>query len=381
MSKYRGQDAAIFIHRNILEALPDLGQAIAETRQELFAFNVTTSTNRQRGIGILLVQAINDFSDLLADIAMGRGRPAMRCLRTVFESLITMKDITNPNSNDLQRYEDFFAVASYQEAIMEVGMSGLVGKRLRAERHRKHKEERKHKKAHDEAIAKWGKGFKHNWTNRTFRQRAAKHGFSEEYKIYRLASSIVHVSSGGMSGIEREYDELNVHRFGPNLIDCPLAFSEGLRLFETFIEGIANYTGVSADRVNQSLAKLKLLQVDYREYITRLDQSLWPKEPPFGHMVVRALLPNGERKWIIHDQTQQRIIECHPPKAVTSLQLKNAEASLNEWEALHPVRPDWITSALLGATSVPLTDANWRSEEIITPFEWNANKLLLPWDK
>ena len=147
--------------------------------------------------------------------------------------------------------------------------------------------------------------------------RAARHGYGDDYDLYRVASSPIHVSSGGMSGIERQYGDTPVYRFGPNLADCPLAFNEGLRYFKLFIEALAGYTGFTAERVLQALSALESLQKEYRKTIRRIDESLWPTVAPVGTIVVRTLLPDGRRKWILHDNDQGRIIECNPPNGTT----------------------------------------------------------------
>lgn len=350
-------------------------------RKELAAYNSSLSGSRRPGVGILVTQAVNDFSDLLADLEMGRGRPAMRCLRSIFESLITMLDITDPNSDAIDKYEEHYGVASYQAATMRAGLTGLTGNELRAERHRRHKEQRIHKQAHDEALAKRGSQFKRNWTNETLMKRAARHGYGDEYDLYRVASSPIHVSSGGMSGIERQYGDTPVYRFGPNLVDCSLAFNEGLHYFKLFVEALASYTGFTAKRVFQALSALESLQKEYRKTIRRIDEDLWPTVAPIGSIVVRALLPDGRRKWILHDNDQGRIIECSPPNGTTEPQVRAAEEALSEAEEALYEREEWITVAMLGATADPLPHARWRPEGLIVPLDWNPYGLMLPWDQ
>ena len=350
-------------------------------RKELAAYNSALSGSRRPGVGILVAQAVNDFSDLLADLEMGRGRPAMRCLRSIFESLITMLDITDPNSDAIDRYEEHYGVARYQAATMRAGLTGLTGNDLRAERHRRHKEQRRHKQAHDEALAKRGSQFKRNWAGETLMKRAARHGYGDDYDLYRVASSPIHVSPGGMSGIERQYDDKSVYRFGPNLVDCPLAFIEGLRYFKLFIEALASHTGFTAERVLQALSALESLQKEYRKTIHSIDENLWPIVAPIGSIVVRALLPDGRRKWILHDNDQGKIIECSPPKGLPKSQIEAAEEALNKAEDTLCEREEWITAALVRATADPLPQARWRPEGLIVPLDWNPYELMLPWDQ
>ena len=169
---------------------------------------------------------------------MGRGRPAtVRGLRSIFESLITMLDIAGGGSDVADRYAEQYAVVGYLAATMNAGLTGLTGNDLRSERHRRHKQERIHKQAHDEAIAKRGGRFRRSWTDESLEDRATRHGYAEDYDLYRVLSSSTHVSAGGARGVERQLRRPTaVYRFGPDLHNCPMALNEGLRFFRLFME-------------------------------------------------------------------------------------------------------------------------------------------------
>ena len=220
-----------YVKTAIAEYLPGYHQAVNDVLQELVAYTELVHPSGHRGVSLLTVQTANDFSDLLADIGMGRGRPAIRCLRSIFESLVTMLDIAGGYSNTTDRYEDHHAVVMYKAATMEAGLTGLTGNDLRAERHIRRKQERMYKQAHDVAIATWGSQFSKRWADGSLRDRAERHGFANDYSLYGVLSSTIHVSGGGVRGIERPYVEGPVYRFGPDLLDCPLALNEGLRYF------------------------------------------------------------------------------------------------------------------------------------------------------
>ena len=378
---YRGLDASRTIQSLISQDLPGFGPAAAEVRKELAAYNSTSSGSGRPGVGVLVMQTSNDFSDLLADVEMGRGRPAVRGLRSIFESLITILDITGPDSDAIDRYEDHCGVARYQAATMRAGLTGLTGNDLRSERHRRRKEQRLHRQAHDEALAKWGAQFKRSWASKSLRDRAVQHGYGDDYDLYRVASLPIHVSSGGMSGIERQYGDTSVFRFGHDLVDCPMAFNEGLRYFRLFVEALAVHTGFTAERVLQALSALESLRAEYRKVVRRIDESLWPSVAPIGGIVVRALLPDGRRKWILHDNDQRRIIECHPPKGAAEFQIRSAEDAIDEVEDTQRERDEWFTVAILGATADPLPDAKWRPDGFLVPVDWNPYGLILSWDQ
>ena len=80
-----------YVKSQLAEHLLEYSQAVTKVREELDSYYaLTILSNARRGVMISTVQTVNDFCDLLDDIKMGRGRPAMRALRSIFESLITI---------------------------------------------------------------------------------------------------------------------------------------------------------------------------------------------------------------------------------------------------------------------------------------------------
>ena len=369
------------VKAQVAEYLPEYSRAVGRIRREIGVYVGLVHPHGHRGVNLLVAQTSNDFIDLLDDIGMGRGRPALRGLRSILESFITMLDIASGDGDTANRYAEHYAVVMYQAATMEAGLSGLSGNDLRGERHRRRKQQRMHKQAHDEAIANRGGSFKRNWTDEPLKARADRHGHANDYDLYRVLSSSTHVSAGGVRGVEKRYGETPVYRFGPDLLNCPLAFNEGLRYFRLFIEALSIHTGIPAESLIGALSELESLRGTYRKLISRIDGDLWPDQPPLGMMVVRALLPDGQRKWLLHDNEQRRIIECSGPINATQQQIENAERSLDEMEETLPDRDEWISAALLRATADPLKHARWRSDEHLAPFDMNPHGLMLPWDQ
>ena len=370
-----------YVKAQVAEHLPEYSRAVGQMRRELGAYGGLVHPFAHRGVNLLAAQSANDFVDLLDDIGMGRGRPALRGLRSIFESLITMLDIASGDGDAADRYGEHYAVVMYQAATMKAGLTGLTGNDLRSERHRRRKQQRTHKQAHDDAIAERGARFRRSWTEDSLQARASRHGYAEDYDLYRVLSSSTHVSAGGARGIERRYDERAVFRFGPDLLNCPLALNEGLRYFRHFVQTLSAHTGVPAERLLGTLSTLESLRDAYRKLIRRIDGDLWPDHPPIGMVVVRALLPDGQRKWLLHDNEQRRIIECASPKNSTQQQIESADRSLDTVEETHQDRAEWITAALLGATADPITHASWRPDELLSPISFNPYGLVLPWDQ
>ena len=378
-----GEDLSAIGHvkAQVGEHLPEYSRAVGRMRREIGAYVGLVHPVAHRGVNLLVAQTANDFIDLLDDIGMGRGRPALRGLRSIFESFITMLDIADGDSSTADRYAEHYSVVMYQAATMEAGLTGLAGNDLRAERHSRRKQQRTNKQAHDEALANKGGSFKRNWTDEPLRDRAVRHGYAKDYDFYRVLSSSTHVSAGGARGIERRYGETPVYRFGPDLLNCPLALNEGLRYCRLFVEALSSHTGIPAEKLVGALSALESLRDGYRKLISRIDAELWPDHPPLGMIVVRASLPDGQRKWLLHDNQQRRIIECSNPKNSAQPQIDNAERWLDNTEETLPDRYEWITAALTGAAADPLTGARWRSDELLAPLGLNSNGLMLPWDQ
>ena len=99
-----------YVKAQVAEHLPEYSRAVGQMRRELGAFRGLVHPSAHRAVSLLWVQTANDFIDLLDDIGMGRGRPAMRGLRSIFESLITMLDIASGEGDAADRYAEQYAV-------------------------------------------------------------------------------------------------------------------------------------------------------------------------------------------------------------------------------------------------------------------------------
>ena len=379
----RGMNS-LHMQRHIEEGLPEYVHAVADLHRELGAYCALVHPSAHRAVGLLLTQTTNDFIDMLEDVGMGRGHPAVRGLRSIFEALVTMLDIASGGNDVADRYAEHHAVVMYRASTMRAGLTGLEGNSLRSERHRRRKEQRTHRQAHDDAIAKWGSGFKRNWTDESLKDRSSRHGYADDYQLYSVLSSTIHVSAGGARGIVRDHDGTNVYRIGPDLLNCPLALNEGLRYFTLFLDSLADHTGIAAERVGGKLRALGPLTGVYRKIIKDIDSAMWPSDDEIAVLeliVMRALLPDGRRKWFLHDNQQARIIECLCPEDASDIQLERTEAMLDEVEKVSHDREEWITVALFGASSEPLSNANWRSDGLLVPLDWNPSGIVLPYDQ
>ena len=97
-----------------------------------------------------------------------------------------------------------------------------------------------------------------------------------------------------------------------------------------------------------------------RKLIDRIDDDMWPDEPSIAVVVMRALLPDGQRKWLLHDRQQQRIIECSHPQGASQKHLDTVERALDEVGDTCSGRRKWVTAVVVGATADPLQSSKWR---------------------
>lgn len=180
-------------------------------------------------------------------------------------------------------------------------------------------------------------------------------------------------------GLVKEIDGSQVHRRGWALGDAPLALEAGTGFFEEIVQVIA--PGQAC------LAFLEALQ-DVREHIPalgevlrELDEGLWPAVAPINNVVLLALLPDGRREWLIHDNAMSRVILAADPHQCSRVALRKAEEHLDAVEMERPERDDWFTCALLGAVATPRAGAEWRPDEVILPLDWTSGSPTLPFDQ
>lgn len=333
-------------------------------------------------LALLMTQLVNDFEDLCFDMQHGRGRTALRTTRSLFDALLAVLDIVEAGSNAADRYEDHIAVAGLRAAEMRSGFSGLSGNELRSERHRRRKAAARHRIANDAAISKWGNGFGRSWTSLTTRDRATAHGLGGDYDLFRVASAAVHASAGGAFGLVSEVANADVYRVGPALQLCPLALGDGTRYVELGLGAIGQHLGVDTRRANDAISNLRSVRNAYTGAMRRLDRNLWPEHPPPGTVVLRALLPDGERRWILHDNQTGKIITCTAPCDGDPAIIANNEKRLDIAERDDPERSEWITYPFFDLTAEPIPGASWRSDGHIIPPSWlRSTELLLPYDQ
>lgn len=316
--------------------------------------------------------ASNDFLDLLGDLLDGRGRSAIRSMRSLFEHLIAVEDVTADPALGA-RFLEHRAVVEQVAAGLTFEVEALAGKERKAEEHRLRKLRRESQSAAETAVTAYGPGYRRGWSDQDLRSRARSHGFGADYEVYRLTSSVLHGSAGGAVGTIRQdgVEGRAVHRLGPALALCSLAYLRGLTYYRVIVETLveSNDRRDVADRAAALLAAIRAalaLWPEYRRAVMDLDEQLWDSALPVSTlMTVLALERDGTASWWLWDLTTRVVAQVTPPDIdVARAALAACRAQLQVftevfWEhrrhasfvitnvALTPKDPVWYDSANL----------------------------------
>lgn len=348
----------------LVAELPDLEPLLNATyswTNEIVKF-VHGINHGPEGLSPLVTQAANDFLDLISDICRGRGRPALRAARSLYEVLITLHDIID-SPEAAERYSRHRFVVLQQLATLDLGENLLPKKHRSAALHAKKKLLKKYEQDFDQALRDYGPGFKRGWATSDLYSRGSRFGLSGEYEFYRLASGILHVSSGGGIGLVSEISGQIIHRQGPALELCPLAFLYGVWFFRAFVARLgSDLGGPRHEELEEHLAMCLGYWAEYRRGIRKIDASLWPADPePPSVLPVLAFasLPQV-RRWYLWDQNSNLICEATPPESLPEKQQTIIESFIREHRTQSPSSTELITAVVVGAPARPKPGAKWQ---------------------
>lgn len=316
------------------------------------------------GLPLLVTQTVNEVLDILYDIMTGRGRSALKSTRSLFELVVTAKDIM-PDIEVEERYVAHRAVVEQLESGLEVQASELGWREARKDRRRRQKLRRASLQSYEEAIDKYEKSFKRSWTQFSLATRAEKHGLSDEYDFYRMSSALLHGSSGGALGLHRVIEGTSVHRTGPALALCPLAFLQALRYFDMFIETYEmtqQKTRITMEVREAIIAARKIWPV-YHSVMHRFDESLWPKVQPPPLLAV-AVVTSVDRhvRWYLHDVNVGLVREAHPPAELEDAQKRSLDVLVNEYLENHVNDLPLLSVAMMDLDVEPLEGSHWEDD-------------------
>jgi hypothetical protein len=140
------------------EAVTQLG---ADTRSVVDA-TADDGSPAARALQLIFVEAANDFWDTLHDAATGRGRPALRATRTLFELRLDALDVAS-NSTLAERWQDHLPVADVAEGNLTRVERHLAGDARRTVRRRMSHIRKRGERELAKARARWGKNFGTRW--------------------------------------------------------------------------------------------------------------------------------------------------------------------------------------------------------------------------
>ncbi|WP_434090558.1 DUF5677 domain-containing protein [Micromonospora chalcea] len=318
---------------------------------------------------------------MLIDLYDARGRPATRAARALIEHLVNLSDVLS-DADLAERYLAHGVLAPLIEAEAEIGVMLLKGRERRAEEHRLKSQFRRHKPDVEEAIAKYGPGFRRSWTERNLYDRARKYGYEKFYHYYRLSSQVLHGASGGAKGSIRQIDGRHVHRSGSALVLLPQAYAEGVRAFKSILKVMAEATpSVDLTEALQVCDALLLAWPFYRKAVLKVDRWLWPTSAPVGPYAVLAVSRSGKRRWFCHEPELGLIVEAQPPDPgeIADTQRQNVElliASIGH--EMFSDEDQWVTIVLTDVTVNPRPGAPWINAAAVLVPDSSGRRLSQP---
>lgn len=303
-------------------------------------------------------QALNDYLDLLFEASTGRGRPAVRSARSIFEHLVNQRWISSSVA-EAQRYLDHAAIDRELELQLDTpAEETFVGSERKAYRHWRRKAERQIIPAAKAVLAKYKPSFRRAWSETNLHGRASAHALGGEYDTYRLLSAAIHGSAGGDMGHRIELDGVPILRTGAAVSVCPLAFRSGTRYLDLLLSDLAQALGVEAtDRLQQAVATVGSMLDQHRRVCLGIDQSMWPSEVPHTVLFL-SVPPVGKWRWFLLDPEEAKTIWADPI-GVDATMLLRLEQMVSATEAANPGRDRPIVIAV-EAEGRPRLGAGWQ---------------------
>lgn len=320
-------------------------------------------------------QAANDVIDLVHDCLSGRGRVAVRTARTLFELLVSLRDVTASPDMD-ERYQAQFFIGGVQFGGLRREADALPGHEGDELRERLRQLAEGTAWAYKTAIDEYGEGFARGWAGRSIESRATKGGLDGDYEtFYRWASSEAHGTWAGMHGHWRGLGRANpVYRIGPALAACPTALIHGLDYFDLLMETVESlFEGADeAAAVREAVSRLRNLFPRYREAVNEIDQRLWPAAIPDRRVAMYGIGPMGTGGWFMHDRERREIVRARPTSTVPDgfaagiQRLRDAHQEMNVWDG-DVWFPFGVSRLVVVAVPdidvVPVDGAKWQPEE------------------
>jgi hypothetical protein len=328
----------------------------ALTHAMISVLDLTEPSNRARSR--VVSQALNDYMDLLYETISGRGRPAIRSARTLFEHLVNYRTVDREPDAAI-RYCEHEPIGELLDLRINTPReTDFKGSARRGFRHWLTKETRRIQPAAERAVATYGPGFRSSWAGETVFDRSKRFGLEQEYDFYRLCSAIIHGSASGTLGAWITIDDSRVVRTGPAISLCPMALERGNRYFADLLHDVEAVARPGATQPLLALTKRVESSLElHRAAALGVDKHLWPSEVPMP-MTFLKVDPRGRREWVVLDGERNMTISVDP----VDLDLQEAtwlEEEIAAMERANPGRTKTCIIAVPSVRGIPRSGARW----------------------
>lgn len=347
------------LYRAIVGQVPELYELARRMHEPLHGFLSALHGTRQpspaeHATSFITAQAANDFNDLLSDCTYGRGRPALRAARSLFELLVTARDVW-ASQTDAERYLDHEVVGNRIAAGLRFETERLSGKERQVDEHERKKLLRESNAQHADVIRRYGTSFEARWASTDLRTRASSHGLDDDYDAYRLGSIILHGAAGGVLGLAKELRGSRVYRTGPAFSIAPLALLLGIKWFDELVGFIGpKMAEHPAKDLRAILQALRRAWPAYRRALLDLDSDAWPDPPPAPPVALLAIIPlTGKEQWFIDNVEANELYPADPPDRIPPLVQRGIEEIRQKIQREVPMSTEWITTVIPSVTLRP----------------------------
>jgi hypothetical protein len=269
----------------------------------------TLPTSASRSI---LTVAVNDALSLVDHIDRFDGRAAALLARALFEHWMNICDVLDkPEQSD--RFERHRFVTAQQISANIDWVSLLTPAQRDREERRLKKLGRITKAPFKASLSDYGGQFKRGWAVGSLKDRADNQGAGDQYESYRILSSVVHGTSGGLNGLVHEFGEHRSHLVGADFGFLPQSYAEGLYSFCKLAERIDQ--SVASTEAHDFVAHTALLMNHLSEIYREIEKEkarIWPTGPSVSILAIAAVYPSGKVNWYLHNATEGTVVRADP---------------------------------------------------------------------
>lgn len=320
----------------------------------------------------------NDLMCLGSEVTEYAGRSAARTSRAVLEHCVNMAD-TFGNPDVGERYLTHESIVAQLIAQHGAGME-LLPRRERQKEERRLQQLRKgHEQKAAEGKAAYGSGFSRQWSRVSLFDRCKALGWEDRYDGYRILSSVIHGSAGGLLGTKRQTTSGTIHRLGPSIELIPLALLEAVRSVQALASHAEDHwPGFDSSETKAACNDVIRSWAEMRHRLFKLDSGIWPEMAAPDPIAILGLYQSGERWYWYDPLAQMMAVADEPDEAEVGEQVR---ARIEQIRAEIPRDPSFngrpITVALPTVRVRPKKGAPFiHSQSILVPKDFPGAKFL-----